>query len=116
VERVLFTDRGTFQWWSYTVSHGQLLLRSPKSADRPTQIDILFKNVSAVELRTVMEGLEVIETDARPKNAAGDDRVFLVRSRDFAGFVLAGAVTRDEGDHEYYEQSPLLPSLSSKRA
>ncbi len=117
MERILFTYRGVFQWWSYTASHGQLLLRSTKSADRLTQVDVLFKNVSAVNLRTVMQDLELVETDVDPENLARDEaprRFFLIRNRDHEGFVVAGAVARDEGDHEHHEQSPLLPTLSVK--
>lgn len=118
MERVHFSYHGTFQWWSYSASHGQLLLRSTKSTKRPTQIDVLFKNVSAVKLRTVMEDLEVLETDADPENLARDERVpvtfFLVRSQGYEGHVVAGAVARDEGDHEYHENSPLLPTFTAK--
>lgn len=113
MERILFADRGKFQWWSFTASHGQLLLRSTKSSDRPTQIDILFKNVSAATLRTVIDDLEVVETDRNAKALVGGQvtpgKVFLVRGRGYEGSVIAGNVTRAEGDHEYYEQSPLLP-------
>ena len=114
MEQVLFAYRGIFQWWSYTASHGQLLLRSTKSAERPTQVDVLFKNVSAVNLRTVMQDLELVETDTDPENLVRAEtpvRFFVVRSRGHQGFIVAGAVVRDEGDHEYYEQSPLLPTL-----
>lgn len=117
MERILFADRGTFQWWLYTASHGQLLLRSTKSSDRPTQIDVLFKNVSAAHLRAVVDDLEVVETDRDAKALVGDQvtpgKVFLVRGRGYEGSVIAGSVARDEGDHEYHEQSPLMPALTT---
>lgn len=73
MERVHFAYRGIFRCWSYTARHGQLLLRSTKSAERPTQVDVLFKNVSAVNLRTVMQDLELVETDADPENLVRDE-------------------------------------------
>lgn len=118
MDKILFADRGKFQWWSYTVGHGQLLLRSTKSSDRPTQIDVLFKNVSAVSLRAVIDDLEVVETDRDVEGMIGDEsilaKVFLVRSRGYEGLVVAGSVVRDEGDHEYHEQSPLLPTFATQ--
>ena len=115
MEHRIFSYRGLFQWWSYTVSHGQLLLRSTKSSDRPTQIDILFKNVKWVRLRTLMKDLEVLETSSDPENLVRDAgvsvRFFLIRSLDHEGYVVAGNVVSDESNREYYDDSPLLPKI-----
>ena len=46
-----------FQIWLYSVSHGQLLLRSNRSGEFSTRIDVLFKNVAAIELPTAFDGL-----------------------------------------------------------
>ncbi len=48
IERALvsYPDR-RFQLWAYTVSHGSLLLRSTKTDDEPTRVDVLFRNVKA---------------------------------------------------------------------
>ena len=114
--KMLFKYAGAFQWWSYTVSHGQLLLRSTRSSGRPTQVDVLFKDVVAVQLPTLIHDLEVLETDR--EGAAGrmpfDSQgraIFIVRGRDTEGYVVAGAVFHDEGDHAYYDPSPLLPTF-----
>jgi hypothetical protein len=40
------TFSGRFQWWAYTVSHGQLLLRRTKEPEHPTRADVLFKDVA----------------------------------------------------------------------
>src|SRR6188474_2320144 len=113
MERVLFRYAGAFQWWSYTVSHGQLLLRSTRSSGRPTQVDVLFKDVVAVQIPTLINDLEVLETDREVIAAAmrvdtHGQSTFIVRGRETDGYVIAGAVFHDEGDHAYYDPSPLL--------
>ena len=50
-----------FQVWLYLVGHGQLLLRSNRSEKFSTRIDVLFKNIAAMELPTVFDGLSVAE-------------------------------------------------------
>jgi hypothetical protein len=47
--KILDSDR-KFQVWKYTVGHSQLLLRSTKSPDCSTRIDVLFKGVSEFHL------------------------------------------------------------------
>lgn len=111
MERGLFTYTGKFQWWSYTVSHGQLLLRSPKSAERLTQVDVLFKDVAIVHLPTWIDRLEVLEGDSPQTLDLQGRKYFVVRGRSSDGYVVAGAVFHDEGDHDYQEPSPLVPAF-----
>ena len=60
---------GQFQLWGYTVSHGQLLLRSTRSELRPTQIDVLFKNVGYIQLPVLLEDPEVTLSEAAVKDS-----------------------------------------------
>ena len=59
-----------FQLWEYLVSHGQLLIRSPKTpqvGDRPAQstnVDLIFVAVEYIGLPHSMNGLELIEATA----------------------------------------------------
>ena len=48
-----------FQIWSYKVSHAQLLLRSTKSKNDPTRIDLLFKNVAIINMPTLLNGVRM---------------------------------------------------------
>lgn len=108
--------QGMFQIWSYSVGHGQLLLRSTKSPDRPTQIDILFTDVAAICIPTTFDGVEVHEVDAadlRTQPVLGnlswcDRRVYAIAGPGVDGYVVAGAVAFDEGDREYDSVSPLF--------
>ena len=104
-----------FQMWAYTVGHGQLLLRSVKATDWPTRIDVLFKNVAAVHLPTIMDRLAVSEAtdteraELRVQVGAASrlegQRVFIVRGSGFTGYVVAGVMAWHEDEREYHETS-----------
>ena len=108
----LFGYDGRFQWWSYNVSHGQLLLRSTKSPKRDTQIDVLFKDVVLVHMATSIDDMEVLEAEEedRPKGVelVAGRKVFVVRGKDFSGFVVAAVVFHSEGGDCHNDPSPLI--------
>jgi hypothetical protein len=54
---VLFESPRRFQLWAQTVSHGQLLFRSPRSSHHPTRVEVLFKPVGAQKVRADYDGL-----------------------------------------------------------
>ena len=113
----LLSFKGRFQWWQYTASHGQLLLRRNKSAEYPTRIDVLFKNVAIVQLATIFDDLEVTEAavDAVPgvRGQLGaldlsERKVYLVHGVNCNGYIVAGSVAWNEDKAEYHEPSKLL--------
>lgn len=55
-----FSNR-TFQLWEYHVSHGSLLIRSPKDAEVMKNIDIVCTGVEYLALPRFMRGIEVTE-------------------------------------------------------
>jgi len=57
-----------FRVWDYNVSHDQLLIRSPKTPDRPTNIDIVFVGVRYMDIPTHFQCLEVSEGESLPEN------------------------------------------------
>lgn len=59
-----FTNDRTFQVWAYSVSHAQLLLRSPSDAAHSKNIDIAFVGVDRMDLVTGCTGIEVEEVAA----------------------------------------------------
>ena len=108
------------QLWSYTVGHGQLLLRATKDRDHPTRVDVLFKGVAAMQLPSVMTSLVV--RDAEPDERArilsstsvempNERHCFVLEGPDFQGWVIAGVAVTVEDEGEYYEPSPLLDGL-----
>lgn len=50
-----------FQLWEYRVSHGQMLVRSPKSPTQQTNVDIAFVGVEYVDLPRYLPELEIAE-------------------------------------------------------
>ena len=53
-----------FQVWSYAVSHSWLLLRSNKTDVISARIEILFHDVAAMQLPTVIDDLTIRKEDA----------------------------------------------------
>src|SRR5580692_3599743 len=107
----------SFQMWAYTVGHAQLLLRSPKSTDLPTRIDVLFKNVAAVHLPTILDGLTISGATEEEKSELhvqvglprlDGRKVFVVRGSNFIGYVIAGVVAWHEDEREHYEASHFI--------
>jgi hypothetical protein len=108
-----------FQLWSYTVSMGKLLLRSVKTESFATRVDILFQNVQALMLPTLLQGLTISTPDAvdikRITTATGlfpdDERsFFIVNGSNYSGYVVAGVMTTCEDSGEHFEPSELWPA------
>jgi hypothetical protein len=82
-----------------------------------TIIDILFKDVRAVELRAWTKGFSIREVDATSiANAPSrpdlmiehGHRVYALRGEDWEGFVVAGGFWTAEDEKELWEPSPLI--------
>jgi hypothetical protein len=110
----IFNRQRTFQIWEYTAGHKQLLLRSTKAEGLPTRIDVLFKVVRAINLLTVMDGLTISEAaegqQVGPRLPSDslilyEQKVFVVRSSNFEGYVVAGVMAWHEDEGEYYDPS-----------
>lgn len=89
----------TFQLWQYTVSHGQLVLRSTKDSKNGMQLDVLFKNVQRVELPSLMRGLQVTPDDA----PGGAHRRFKLTGREWQGAIVAGAMAWHGSNAEHFD-------------
>lgn len=109
--------RRMVQVWSYTVGHSRLLLRATKDRGHPTRVDILFKNVAAMSLPSVMRQLVVRQASPLEQEEilstievdhSEDRRYFILEGPGFAGWVVAGVMVTVEDEGEYYEPSPLL--------
>ena len=109
-----------FQLWAYTVAMGRMLLRSTKGDALATRVDVLFQNVKALKLPTLVEGLVVTAgagaaareiSDATGLLPDEETKFFIIDSSSGRGYVVAGvvAVTEDEG--EYFEPSKLWPGF-----
>jgi hypothetical protein len=108
----------TFQLWSYTVNHGQPLLRSTKGGAHSSRIDVLFKDVAAVCLPTIFPDLTIEELGPQQAPPVGlgprllkDRTFFKVSCIGFSGYMIAGCLTLHEDEGEYHEPGALLPRV-----
>lgn len=111
----LINSERRFQIWKYTVGHSQLLLRSTKSAECSTRIDVFFKGVKEFHLPTSFTGLsitEASEVDARrlcnlrqSPSFSKDVKIFKIQGSDFIGYVAALIALCHEDEGEYDDPS-----------
>src|SRR5262245_4867519 len=108
-----------FQVWLYTVSLGQLVLRSNRSEMLTTRIDIHFMDVAAIHLPMIFDGLvleEASQVEVRELRIPLDPqqlrrrKVFTIKGPSFVGYVVAGVVSwhEDEGnpfDESYFQKA-----------
>lgn len=94
-----------------------MLLRSPKSTDKSTRIDVLFTDVRVIELRAILSTLLIEEVDAtdvaeRPTKPSQTmetgHRVFVLKCESWSGCIIAGAVHWHEDEGEYGQPSALV--------
>lgn len=105
-----------FVLFSYTASHGLLLLRSGKSSMHSTRIDVLFQDVVAMECRSSLNSLIVEEMgpeflkDVRSRAAdvmEPGHKVYSLSSGNWVGFIVGGIVSQHEDQREFFEASSL---------
>jgi hypothetical protein len=110
-----------YEVWTYTVSHSRLLLRSPASIEKSSQIDVLFPGVSALHVRAWFDCL-LLEMPREDEWAAistqvgsdvGDKVVYVVSRGPLNYVVAAGPLAWVEYEGMYSDESPLLRMGSS---
>jgi hypothetical protein len=106
-----------FQVWEYQVSHGQLLIRSPKSPatertpERTTNVDIAFLGVEYMSVPRVLRGLvleqatpeEVRELGALLGKPPERGAVVVLASAGRRFFVVAHSFAVSENDWDIFE-------------
>ncbi|MFI1995640.1 hypothetical protein [Actinoplanes sp. NPDC020271] len=110
----IFRSERDFSVWAYTVSHRQLLLRSRPTGGQ-SRIDVLFKPVRVMKMRTEFDGLVIrcgttAERDrilASTGLAGKDLHVLMVGTAAELDYVVAGAVGWREDDGQDNEPSSL---------
>lgn len=109
-----------FQMRRYNVSHGQLLLRSTKTLDLTTRVDILFKGVRAMKLNTDVPDLTIREpTDAEAKSIESEcqgatlngNQIYVLSSSAGQGYVISSSMQHNEDAGEYDDPSHLFSNL-----
>jgi hypothetical protein len=115
-EYIVDQPHRVFQMWQYGVGMKRLLIRSTKNDTFASRIDVLFQNVKAMKVPTLLHGLVVVEADpdqvVRISKETGllPDRetiIFSVRSPAYDGYIVAGVCVQAEDEGEYYDPSQL---------
>ena len=103
-----------FQLWDYRVSHGQLLIRSPKSPAENTNVDIVFVGVDYIDSPRHLSGLrleeptdsEVAVVSERLGRTVDRKAIFILVAQGMRHIVVAVAVKVAESDMDIFD-SPL---------
>src|SRR4029078_11406407 len=100
-----FKSDRKFSVFSYSVSHGPLLLRSGKTNEHHTRIDVLVRDVRAMEIRSWFEGFEIKEEEreylrefrSKPiEMVEPGNKVYALRGRAWQGFIVGGLLLTPE--------------------
>lgn len=109
-----------FKMWQYSVSMARLLLRSNKDDGAGSRIDVMFQDVHALKLPTLLDGLVIAEADSEQSGRAARETgvvldrgtvVYSVRGLAYDGYVVAGVCVHVEDEGEFFEPSQLWPGL-----
>lgn len=108
-ERLVFQSDRQFRLWKYSVSHGQLLLRSPSGPEHRTCVDVLFKVVRSISIETEYDGLRVWRTDDMSE---GEQVVFRLQSSDHVGSIKAAVAFALESEIGYHDDGALWAGIA----
>ena len=100
-----------FETWAFRVSHGELLVRSPKAGPGQKNLDLVFVGVEYLSLPRLLDGLEVVaatdEDRAEVAQALGSHQpggqVFVLRSQGVRHRVFASHLQVLETDLDLFE-------------
>ncbi|BDU22952.1 hypothetical protein [Dyella sp. GSA-30] len=104
-----FESSRDFQLWSYTVSHGMLLIRSPGGAGEGT-IDLVFHGLKYISVPRYLIGLSVDEGEwnesqfnfIKSSKISEKDLVFTLSSDGSSYYIVAAGVKMNEHDRDIF--------------
>jgi hypothetical protein len=115
-----------FQVWEYSVSHGSLLIRSPKGNDHHNTIDLLFSAVRYMALPYLLKGIELVEATSSEIEQlsllletpikSGQLQIVLSNGNRFP--IVAGAFRTSVSELDYFETpfpEKLRPKFAAER-
>ncbi len=105
-----------FQVWDYWISHGQLLIRSPKreSIGCVKNIDVRFTGVKYLEIPCTEFELQIEQPTEEEKNNLTarlernlyrGENVFVLVCNGTRHYIIAGPITTEENDLDIFESS-----------
>lgn len=101
----------TFQAWDFTVSHGSLLIRSPRGQEDLENADVCFVGVEFMSIPRTFKGLRIVPGSDRdavvvaPLAGAfsSEAKVFLLRSEGRTGIVVAADCSVSMNDRDIFD-------------
>lgn len=105
----VYSDR-EFKIWDYRVSHGSLLIRSPKGTGISRNVDLVFVGVDYMALPSRLHGAMLsfgtVEDRMTVTALIGDSyagQVYVLVSEECRHFVVAAACQVDENDKDIFD-------------
>ncbi|NOU68785.1 hypothetical protein GC096_32700 [Paenibacillus sp. LMG 31461] len=100
-----------FQFWFYRVSHGELLIRSPKSKENLQNIDILFFDISYIELPRFLDEIilddatndEIIYVNNKIGEPSNDQEITIIVSKGIRYIIVASFLKVKETELDVFE-------------
>lgn len=110
---MLFESDRTFRLWQFFVSHNQLLIRSPKSTQHCSNIDIVFWGVEYIEIPSFLKSVKLTENTTRDIEKAETligksveaSSVFIVESETGKYLIIAGGFKVLRNNLDLFESS-----------
>lgn len=112
-----FVSDRKFSLISYDMSHGALLIRSGKTNEHHTRIDVLILDVRAMEIRSWFEGIEIKQVDlnyltgfpSRPIDMMEiGQKIYGLLGAGWQGFVVGANLCLHEDEADFTAPSALL--------
>jgi hypothetical protein len=106
----VFSERN-FQFWEYRVSHGQLLIRSPKPSDSDLNIDVMFFGVEYIAIPRFLPLLELADPEQNEIEKAQEclgkilkpNTVFVLKTQTHRYLIVAAIMQIKETEMGIFE-------------
>ena len=109
-----YPDR-SFQVWDYRVSHGSLLIRSPKGPRFEHNIDLVFVGVDYLSIATILRGVALEQGSQEELAATGfawigsPGKVYALTSANRRHLIAAAGCRVDENDGDIFDTPSEFP-------
>jgi len=112
-----FRSDRRFSVFSYGIGHGPLLLRSGKTNEHHTRIDVLVLDVRAMEIRSWFESIEITKVDQEYLRNFRSNPIemievglsaYALHGKGWQGFVVGGNLCVHEDEADFTAPSEVL--------
>src|SRR5688500_8299706 len=113
----VFSSTRTFSLYTFEASHRRLDFRSGKTKEFPARLSLVFQDVRVLDTRAYLDSLTVTVADpsalkdfpSKPgETIEPGHKVFLLVSKGWKGFVIAGDIFAEEDQGGFFDPSKLL--------